>query len=472
MRIASFIAGRPAVFGEPGPTLFRPEDGGTTGVLLEAGEAGVAAAVDAAAAAFQALRATPLHQRIAWLKAAAQALSAAAEEVAQIIAEDVGKPIRLARFEVRRGAEFIENCAAAMPSLNGEVLPLDSAANGAGTIGMVRHVPYGVVAAIAPFNAPVNLLVQKLAPAVAAGNTIVAKPAPAGLRTALKLAELFTAAGWPDGLFNVLSGDRATALALAAHPMVRAVSVTGGTAAGEALARAAGAKKFMAELGSNAANLVFADADLQAAATRIAGAGFEASGQQCISAQRILVQREAMARFLPLLVAAAKALAVGAVADPSTDVGPMVTLAAAERVMAMVADAEAKGAQVLLAPSRNAALVSPGILVEVTPQMRLWQEEVFGPIVVVLPFDTIEEAVAMANDSPFGLQAAAFTGSLKTAMRLADEIDAGSLWINEASRFRLDLYPFGGVKTSGVGREGIRYAIQELSQLKFIGIRP
>lgn len=472
MHIASFVAGKTAILGEAGLTLIRPEDGAVTGTILEAGDTGVDAAVAAAAEAFRRLRGTPLHQRIAWLKAAAKALGDAAEDVAQIVAEDVGKPIRLARFETRRGAEFIENCAAALPSLNGEILPLDSAANGTGTIGMVRHVPYGVVAGIAPFNAPVNLLVQKLAPAVAAGNTVIIKPAPAGLRTALKLAELFSAAGWPDGLFNVVSGDRATALALAAHPQVRAVSVTGGTAAGEALARAAGAKKFTAELGSNAANMVFADADLKMAAAKIAGAGFEASGQQCISAQRILVQRSVLDAFLPLLVTAAQALKVGAVADPKTDIGPMVTLAAAERVMAMVADAEAKQARVVLAPTREGALVSPCILLDNGRGTRLWHEEVFGPVVLVVPFDTVEEAIDMANDSPFGLQAAAFTGSLKTSMLLADSIDAGSLWINEASRFRLDIYPFGGVKSSGVGREGIRYAIQELSQLKFIGIRP
>ncbi|WP_431284336.1 aldehyde dehydrogenase family protein [Humitalea sp. 24SJ18S-53] len=472
MHIRSFVDGKSAAFGLPGLTLIRPEDGATTGDILEAGDAGVEAAVAAAAAAFDRLRGAPQHQRIAWLKTAATALSAASEEIAQIIAEDVGKPIRLARGEVKRGVEFIEGCAAALPNLNGEILPLDSATNGAGLLGMVRHVPFGVVAAVAPFNAPVNLLVQKLAPAVAAGNTVVVKPAPAGLRTALKLAAIFSAAGWPDGLFNVVSGDRATALSLVVHPLVRAVSVTGGTAAGEALARAAGAKKFLAELGSNAANLVFADADLKVAAQKIAAAGFEASGQQCISAQRVLVQRAALEAFLPLLVEAAKALNVGAVGDPRTDIGPMVTLASAERVMALVADAQAKGARALLPPVRDGALVSPGILVDVTSAMRLWHEEIFGPVIVVLPFDTVDEAIAMANDSPFGLQAAAFTANLATALRLADAIDVGSLWINEASRFRLDMYPFGGVKSSGVGREGIRYAIQEMSQLKFIGIRP
>ncbi|MCK8784503.1 aldehyde dehydrogenase family protein [Roseomonas sp. NAR14] len=472
MVIGSFIGGEAATPGAPAFDLVQPGDGHVIGTMLEAGAEGVEAAVAAARAAFLAQRRAPLHQRLAWLRAAARALEGAAEEIAGLISADIGKPIRAARFEARRGVEFLEATAAAASQLGGEVLPLDAAANGAGTIGMTRRVPYGVVGAITPFNAPINLLVQKLAPAIAAGNSVVVKPAPGGLRAALRLAALCVEAGWPAGLFNVVSGDRETAAALAAHPDVRAVTFTGGTAAGDALARVAGAKKFLAELGSNAANLVFADTDLATAARKIAAAGFEASGQQCISAQRVLVQRSALDDFLPAFATAARALRVGPAEDPATDVGPMVHLAAAERVMAMVEDAIALGARAVLVPERRDALVSPGILLDVADTARLWREEVFGPVVLVRPFDTIEEAIALANDTPFGLQAAAFTGSLATALRLADEIEVGSLWINEASRFRLDMYPFGGVKSSGVGREGVRYAIEELSQVKFIGMRP
>jgi acyl-CoA reductase-like NAD-dependent aldehyde dehydrogenase len=416
-------------------------------------------------------RKSTLHQRIGWLQAAAGALDGAAEELAQLIREDVGKPIKAARFEVKRGVEFLTATAATVAQIGGEMIPLDAAANGAGCIGMVRHVPYGVVAAVSPFNAPINLLVQKLAPAIAAGNSMVAKPAPAGIRTALRLAQLCSDAGWPKGLFSVLTGDKETALALAAHPVVRAVSFTGGTAAGDALARAAGAKKFLAELGSNAANIVLADADIKSAATKIAGAGFEASGQQCISAQRVLVHRSILDAFLPLLIAAAQKLKVGPAEDTETDIGPMVHQAAAERVMAMVADAKTRGAREVLVACRDGATVTPGILVDISCDSRLWREEVFGPIVVVVPFDTEDDALSLANDSEFGLQGAVFTNGLHSALRFADEFDVGALWINEASRFRLDMYPFGGVKSSGVGREGLRYAIEEMSQLKFVGIR-
>lgn len=467
---ADFVDGKAATAGDKLFDFVAPQSGQIIGRISESGAAGVDRAVKAAAAAFVANRKQPTHQRIAWLKQAAAALTAASNDIAATICEDVGKPIRMATFEVKRGAEFLEACAAALTQLGGETLPLDITAPGAGHFGYVRHVPYGVVAGITPFNAPVNLLVQKVAPAVAAGNAIVTKPAPAGTRTALKLARIFQEAGWPKDLFTVVTGDRETALALAAHEEVRAVSFTGGTVGGDALARAAGAKKFIAELGSNAANIVLADADVETAAKKIAAAAFEASGQQCISAQRVLVARPLLDKFIEHFVAAAKRLNVGDATDAKTDVGPMVNKAAAERVMGMCEDAVARGARYALEPKRQEALVSPGILVDVSNGARLWREEVFGPIALVAAFDTVDEALQLANDSPFGLQGAVFTRDLAAVMRFSEDFDVGAMWVNEATRFRLDIYPFGGVKRSGVGREGVRYAIEEFSQLKFIGI--
>lgn len=469
---SSYIDGACCPDGQHTFPLVAPETGVTIGSIREAGVDGASQAVAAAQTAFQAVRRAPVHQRIAWLQTCARALAGAADQIAELICEDVGKPIRVARFEVKRGVEFIEACAAALPQINGEVLPVDATAPGAGHIGLTRHVPYGVVAGITPFNAPVNLLVQKFAPAIAAGNAFVAKPAPAGTRTALRLAALFVEAGLPKGLFNVVTGDRDAARALAAHPDVAVVSFTGGTEAGDALARLAGAKKFVAELGSNAANIVLADARIEEAAKKIAGAAFEASGQQCISAQRVLVQRHVLEPFLQHFSAAAQMLRVGSARDPATDVGPMVSARAADRAMAFCEDALARGARAVLVPRRDGAIVSPGIFVDVPHQARLWSEEVFGPLALVETFETIDEALALANASPFGLQGAVFTQSLPAALRFADDFDVGALWINEASRFRLDLYPFGGVKRSGVGREGVRYAIEEYSQVKFIGMTP
>lgn len=467
---ASFIDGKIAENVLSAFDLITPQDGKVIGRIAEAGQAGVDKAVDAASAAFAKHRRQPTHVRIGWLRAAAKALLEAADDVAATICTDIGKPIRMASFEVRRGAEFLEATAAALTQLGAETVPLDVTAAGAGHFGFVRHIPYGVVAGITPFNAPVNLLVQKVAPAIAAGNAIVVKPAPAGTRTALKLAKLFQDAGWPPNLFTVVTGDKETATALAAHDGVRAVSFTGSTRGGEALARAAGAKKFLAELGSNAANIVLDDADVAAAAKKIASAAFEASGQQCISAQRVLVARPRLQGFIDAFVHAASVLNVGEATDPKTDVGPMVSAAAAERVIAICADAIAKGARYALEPSRKGAIVSPGILVNVSSEARLWREEVFGPIALVAGFDRIDDAIALANDSPFGLQGSVFTRDLAAVLRFADDFDVGALWVNEATRFRLDNYPFGGVKHSGVGREGVRYAIEELSQIKFVGM--
>jgi hypothetical protein len=258
---------------------------------------------------------------------------------------------------------------------------------------------------------------------------------------------------------------------LVSHPDVAAVTFTGGTAAGDALARAAGARKFVAELGSNAANVVLADADLADAATRIASAAFEASGQQCVSAQRIIVDAAVLDRFVDCFVAAASALRVGDPYDPATDVGPMVSAEAAERVMRMATESVAAGGRFALAPTRQGCLVSPGILVGSPKTASIWQAEAFGPLAVVVPAADPQEALDLANDSPFGLQGSLFTRDLAWAFRFARDFDVGALWINEASRFRLDMYPFGGVKQSGNGREGIRYAIEELSQLKFVGLR-
>ena len=469
--LTSFVGG--AVLSHDGATLdlVRPGDGRVGARLIEAGERGVDAAVADAAAAFREHRRSTLHQRSTWLRAVAARLAEAADDLAVLLCEDLGKPLRAARFESRRGAEFLEACAAATLAVGGELVPVDAAPLGAGHLGFTRRVPFGVIAGITPFNAPINLLVQKVGPAIAAGNAIVVKPAPSGTRAALQVARLAVEAGLPKGMFNVVTGDRETALALARQPDVRAVTFTGGTEAGEALIRAAGNKKFVAELGSNAANVVMADADIAEAATKIAAAAFEASGQQCISAQRVLVQRSVLKAFVERFVAAAAKMKVGPAEDPATDVGPMVHAAAADRVMAMAEDAVARGATAALEPKRDGCIVSPGILLDVPRDSRLWREEVFGPLALVQPFDTVDEALQLANDSPYGLQGAVFTRDLSTAMRFSEEFEVGSLWVNEASRFRLDMYPFGGTKSSGTGREGVRYAIEELSQLRFTGLK-
>lgn len=470
--VASFVGGQTLAQPDAAPSRWDTSDGSLSIVLQDAPDALTDRAVRDAGAAFEAHRWAPTHQRMAWIRALADRIEARADEIAQLIMQDVGKPAKAARFEVGRGVEFARATAAQLQSLMTEVPSLDTMANGTGTIGLVRRMPYGVVAAITPFNAPVNLLVQKLVPALAAGNAVVAKPHPAGARTAVLLAQCCIDAGVPAGLFNVLVGDRQPAQALARHPLVRVVTFTGGVAAGEALAQAAGAKKFLAELGSNSANVVLADADLDDAARKIAGAGFEASGQQCVSAQRVIVETTVYDAFLEKFVGCARALKVGRADAPGVDVGPMISRAAADRVMDVARRTREQGGRFALEPTQDGAIVSPGILIDAPLTSPIWADELFGPMVVVQRAADAAEALTLANDSPFGLQGSLFTRDLSHAMHFAERFEVGALWVNEASRFRLDMYPFGGAKLSGFGREGVRYALEEMSQLKFIGIRP
>lgn len=470
-RLLPWIGGTAAAGGAAFSPLVSPIDETVASHMIESDAGIVDAAVKHAHQAYLAYQDATTAQRIAWLAAAADAMDKIETELVRSLIRVIGKPRRAATFEAKRAGAFIRACVAQLPHLNGEVLPLDVAATGAGRFGFTVRIPYGVVAAITPFNGPVNLLIQKVAPALAVGNAVVVKPSPPGTEVALLMAQAMKSAGLPDGLFNVVPGGRDTAKLLVAHPLVAAVTVTGSTAAGNELARAAGAKKFVGELGSNAANIVCADADLADAATRIAGAGFEASGQQCISAQRVIVERAVYERFLEQFVAAAKKLKVGDPEDGAIDVGPMVSSAAADRVEAMIGDAVAKGGKLVLKPERRGAILGPAIVAEAPPSARLMTEEAFGPVVVVQPVADVDAALALANSSEFGLQGACFTKSLDTAFKVSRKLHVGSVWINDASRFRLDTYPFGGVGSSGFGREGVRYTMEELSQWKFTGMR-
>lgn len=472
MLISPFIEGASAP-GGGNAIEFAPAGDETLQYRIEDADAEtVAHAVGSARQAFAAVRRASIADRCDLLALVAEAIDENAEELSSLICVDVGKPIRIARGEVTRGSQFVRACMAALGQMGGEVLPLDAARNGAGRFGFTRRIPFGVVGAITPFNAPINLLVQKLAPGLAAGNAVVVKPALPATRVALRLAEASHQKGVPAGMFNVVTGDREAAVHLAADERVGAVSFTGGVEGGQALLRHTGVRKFVSELGSNAANLVLADADLEQAATKIASAAFEASGQQCISAQRIIVHGAVFDAFLERFLHAVDRLRVGPARDEKVDVGPMVSLRAADRLEALYRDAIAAGAREALPWRREGRLVFPTVLTEVPREARLWTEEAFGPIALMVRAAGVDHALELANDSPFGLQGAVFTRDLATAFRCIDDFDVGALWVNEASRFRLDMYPFGGVKQSGVGREGVRYAIEELTQLKFIGINP
>ncbi len=451
--------------------IIDPWTGSVCFSVTGAGAAGAAAAVAQAKAAFQQNRYTATVKRSGWLEAAAAAVEQRSERLVQIIVRAIGKPRRAAEVEVRRSVAFIRTCAQQVHRLGGEVIPLDTVPAGARLFGFTRRVPYGVIAAVTPFNAPSNLLIQKLAPAIVTGNAVVIKPSLQGTEVARDIAAAFADGGMPRDLVQVVTGDSAEALALAANPDVALVTLTGGTAAGEALARAAGAKRFVGELGGNSANVVLADADIDDAATKIAPSAFEASGQQCISAQRVIVEGAAFDPFLDKFVAAAAKLKVGDPRLPDTDLGPVVSRRAADRIEAMVQDARDRGCRVVALGQRKECVIPPIIVVDPPADARLVTEEVFGPVAVVMRAADVDDAIRIANDCPFGLQGSCFTSSLDSAFRMSERLNVGSLWINEGSRFRLDNYPFGGVGRSGVGREGLPYALEEYTQLQFTGIR-
>jgi len=446
-----------------------------TGKLLftisPAGSHGVENAVVIAREAFRKNLKAKSHQRAGWLKAAADRLETESAALAEATILHIGKPRKAAEMEIRRSIAFIRTCSEHLHHASGEVIPLDMAPAGGGTFGFTRRVPYGVVAAITPFNAPSNLLVQKLAPALVTGNAVIVKPCLEGSRIAHMIADAFLASGTPHGLVQVVDGDREEALGLAAHPSVDVITLTGGTAAGDALARAAGAKRFLGELGGNSPNIVLADADIEDAVARIVPSSFEASGQQCISTQRIIVETGIFEEFVSRFIAATEKLKVG---DPNlaeTDLGPVVSRRAAERISKLIEDARNRGCKIVSTGDTRDCIVYPTIVIEPSSDVRVIREEVFGPVVVIMRAKDIDDAICIANDCEFGLQGSCFTSNLADAFRVSDEVNVGSIWINQASRFRLDNYPFGGVGRSGVGREGLPYALEEYTQPKFTGIR-
>lgn len=435
------------------------------------GTEGVERAAKSARSAFRASARAPAHQRASWLVAAARALEGERDNIVEMTISHIGKPRRAAEMEVKRSIAFIQACAQHIHSVGGEVLPLDAVPAGKGLFGFTRRVPYGVVAAITPFNAPSNLLVQKVAPALVTGNAVIIKPSLEGTQIADAIVRAFVQGGVPEGLVQMVRGEREEALALAANPDVDVVTLTGGTAAGDALARAAGAKRFLGELGGNSANIVAEDADLEDAVARLIPSSFEASGQQCISTQRIIVDALIFNQFIDRFLEASRRLKLGDPKLSETDLGPVVNARAAARITSMLEDARALGCTVVSAGEAAGCVIPPTIVIDPPATARLVREEVFGPVVVIMRADSLNHALEIANECEFALQASCFTTSLESAMRVSEELRAGSVWINEASRFRLDNYPFGGVGRSGVGREGLPYALEEYTQPKFTGIR-
>jgi len=429
--------------------------------------------VESAARAFEtSMRHMPAHERARILRATAALLRRDVEQLTRALVLEVGKPIRDARREAGRAADLFELAADLVTTLDGDVLTMDGIRGGENRFGFTMRVPVGVIAALAPFNSPINLAVNKIAPALAAGNAVVLKPASKTPLSGLYLASILKEAGLPDGAFNVVvgAGER-VGTPLVSSSQVRMVTFTGSVAAGLAITRVAGVKKLALELGSSAANIVFADADVPAAAKTLAVSAYLSSGQACISAQRLLIHEDVYDQFVGAFVATASAMRIGDPMDEATEIGPMVSERDIARVHGWIEEARGAGADVLTGGERVANTIAPTLMSNVPSTARLACEEAFAPIATIAEFRTVDEAMRLANDSQFGLQGGVFTNDLVTALTVARELDVGGLWINDSSRYRQDNYPFGGMKMSGIGREGVRYAMEEMTDLRFVGVK-
>jgi acyl-CoA reductase-like NAD-dependent aldehyde dehydrogenase len=416
----------------------------------------------------------PAHKRAEILVRVAGYLGRRHEEVAQTICAEAGKPLKAARVEVSRAMSTFTMAAVEARKLAGEMVPMDASQAGAGKLAFTLRLPVGVVGAISPFNFPLNLVAHKLAPALAAGCAVVLKPASQTPLSALLLAELETEAGLPPGWLNVVPG-RASEIGdvLVDDERVRLISFTGSGETGWGLRERAPRKRVTLELGNATPVLVEADADLDDVAGRLAAHAFSFAGQSCISVQRVYVARaaydELLARFLPQV----EALNVGDPADEETDVGPLIDRDARERVLAWIEEAKEAGAEVLAGGTLTEVedgveLLRPTVLANAGPELKVSCEEVFGPVCTVTPYDTLDEAIELANGTRYGLQAGIFTGSLQTALAAAHRLEFGGVTVNEAPTFRADQMPYGGVKASGNTREGPAWAIRELTEERLV----
>lgn len=465
-----FVAGRPVSAGTP-LDVVSPYDGAVVGRTWQADAATYEAAADACVVAAPVVAALPVHERAAVLQRVSAGLTAAREAFARRISAEAGKPIRDARTEVDRAAMTFQVSAEEARRLagGGDVLPMDLAPHGEGRVALTRRVPLGPIAAISPFNFPLNLVAHKLAPAFAAGNPVVLKPATRTPLSALALAELMRDCGLPEGALSVLPMDRSVGERLIVDDRFRMLTFTGSSEVGWAMKARAGRKKVVLELGGNAGVIVDRSADAAAAARRVAAGGFAYAGQSCISVQRVFVHDACWQAFLDVLLPDVAALKVGDPLDEETVVGPLITSGDVERVEEWVAEAIAGGAEVLTGGTRvDARTFAPTVLTGVARTARVCADEVFAPIVVVERVASFDEAVAGINDSVFGLQAGVFTAELEHALEAFERLEVGGVLINDVPTFRIDHMPYGGVKDSGLGREGPRYTIEEMSELRLL----
>ncbi|MDR7236409.1 aldehyde dehydrogenase family protein [Neobacillus drentensis] len=438
------------------------------GEVAVAGQENIDAAIQAANDAM-ANRPLPAHERYEILKRTAELVSNNTEEIATLIAREGGKPLKDATAEVNRAVQVITLASEEAKRIHGETVSLDSVPGSENRMGLYIRVPVGVVAAIAPFNFPINLVVHKVAPAIAAGCAVVLKPASTTPLTAVYLCKLLEEAGLPKGYVNLVIGSgRTIGDYLVAHQGKKFITFTGSPSVGKRIKENSGFNRVTLELGNNSGNIVHQDADLDLAADLLAKKAFGSAGQFCVSVQRIYVHENVLESFSQKIVEATKKLIVGNPLDPITDIGPLISLEEAERVEQWIQEAVEGGAEVLTGGSRNGVVVQPTLLKNVKPEMKVVCDEVFGPVASIIPYKTFNEAIDLVNDSEYGLQAGVFTRNIDLAWRAAKNIHAGGVIINDTSSYRADIMPYGGIDKSGAGREGPRFAVEEMTEIRMV----
>ncbi len=446
-----------------------PFDQSELDTVPRATAADVDAAVTSAVRGSEVMGKMPAYDRYMILRRTADLMAERAEDLAQTITKEEGKVLAEGRGEVQRAIQTITLSSEEAKRLHGETVPLDGAPGITSQFGFTIRVPVGVVAAIAPFNFPLNLVCHKVGPALAAGNAVVLKPAGDTPLSALKLTEILLDAGLPAEAIQTITGSGAEiGDALTGDPRVRKITFTGSMEVGDQICRNAGIKKVTMELGSNSPLIVMNDADIEKVAAATVASGFANAGQVCISTQRVFADRDVYADFLDALVGPTEAFIAGNPLDESIKMGPMIRESDAARVHDWIAEAVGQGARVVAGGDREGTLHAPTVVADVKPDMRVSREELFGPAVAVSAFGDIDEAIAMANDSRFGLSAGIFTQNVDWAMRFAREVQSGNLHINSSPQWRADIMPYGGLKDSGMGKEGPGYAIEEMTELKMV----
>jgi acyl-CoA reductase-like NAD-dependent aldehyde dehydrogenase len=446
-----------------------PYDYSPVGKIPRAGADAVDRAVMAARRALPQMREMANYERADLLLRIGELIRRDLAEYAHLICAETGKPIREARVEAERSLSTIQAAAHEARQLHGEVVPMDFAATGKGRMAITVREPLGVIGCITPFNVPLNLALHKVCPALAGGNTVVHKPATKTPLSALRLARTMDEVGVPKGAYNVITGSGATVgMALAEHPDVAMLTFTGSAEVGRAIKARAGFKKVTLELGNNSAVIVEPDADLDTAIGRTVQGAFAHSGQVCISVQRVLVHERIANEFVERLKAATEKLNIGHPYEESTDISSLIEEGEAVRVEQWIGEATSSGAKAITGGKRNFATIAPAVLTDVPASCSISCREAFGPVVAIYPYRDLDEAIDRANATPYGLQAGIFTSDLQRAFRAARRLEVGGVMINDIPMYRADHMPYGGVKESGTGREGPRYAIEEMTEMKLI----